>query len=206
MKNYQKNILFTLGFFASVWIGLYLGKDYSDFKNTPHYHANFWLFIEWERRDFSDDLYMEDVFACKVWAKKSPQDRVHLHENNGETIHVHHDWVTWWHFFANIWYNFSQNYLEDREKNFYQNNEQYRLVFFINWQKIENPFNTQINSEDVLLIVYWKESDEEILTNYDTQISRNAWEYNTKPDPASCSGNQYNFFKNISDIFHSHNH
>jgi len=205
MKPIFKKISIWISILFSITLSFYLWKDYSDFKNTPHYHANFWVFIEWERRDFSDEKYMEDVFACKVWAQKSPKDRVHLHENNAETIHVHHDWVTWGHFFANIWYNFWENYLEDDAWNFYQNNEKFILHFFINGKKVNNPFNTQILSKDVLLIAFSEKSEEEILQIYEPQISKNAWEYNTKPDPASCSWNEYNFFKNLYDIFgHSH--
>jgi len=44
---------------------------------------------------------MEDIVGCSITGKISARDRVHLHENNGDTIHVHHDGVTWGHFFSN---------------------------------------------------------------------------------------------------------
>jgi len=47
------------------------------------------MYIDGEGVDFSDDKYMEDVAGCSLSGEKMPKDRVHLHENNGDTIHIH---------------------------------------------------------------------------------------------------------------------
>jgi len=49
------------------------------------------MYIEGERVDFSDDKYMEDIAACGIGGVIYPSHRAHLHENNGETIHIHHE-------------------------------------------------------------------------------------------------------------------
>lgn len=64
------------------------------------------MYIGGEKIDFSADKYMEDIAGCSITGNLSAKDRAHLHENNGETIHIHHDGVTWGHFFANIGFTF----------------------------------------------------------------------------------------------------
>jgi hypothetical protein len=97
---------------------------------------------------------MEDITACKLGTKKSPKDRVHLHENNMGTIHIHDDGVTWGHFFANIGYNFTKNTLTDDVGNVFTNTDTKKLLFFLNGKLVENPFNTALSSEDILIVSY----------------------------------------------------
>jgi len=68
----------------------------------PHYHANFALYIDGKKFDFSGDQYMEDVSKCSLGNTVYPKDRAHLHENNGNTIHVHAAGVSWEQFFSNV--------------------------------------------------------------------------------------------------------
>ena len=201
----MKKFLLILWLLLFVWGVIFLTRDYTLFQASTHYHANFWVFIDGTRVDFSDDAYMEDIAACKVWTKKSPEDRVHLHENNMGTIHIHDDGVTWWHFFSNIGYNFTSNMLIDDKGNTYWIDGSKKVLFFVNGKQVDNPFNTQIYSEDLLLISYWDFTPEEVIEALLPQIKQDAKEYNEKDDPSSCSGNEYNFFKNLHDMFgHGH--
>lgn len=203
----MKKIFYWIGIIFLCLLSYYLWWDYKAFQLSTHYHANFWIFIDGKRVDLSADTYMEDIAACKVWTQKSPKDRVHLHENNMGTIHVHDDGVTWGHFFANIWYNFTKDILTDDQGNIFTSNDKKKLLFFLNGQQVENPFNTAISSEDVLIISYWELSQENILSQLEPQVTKDAAAYNQKDDPSTCSGNEYNFFKNLHDMFgHSHSH
>jgi len=47
------------------------------------------MYVNSERIDFSQDKYMEDVAGCSLTGQMSPESRAHLHENNGDTIHIH---------------------------------------------------------------------------------------------------------------------
>lgn len=201
----MKKVFFIVSFVVLLLWVAYLTRDYTLYSTSTHYHANFWVFIDGKRVDFSDDTYMEDIAACKVWVQKSPEDRVHLHENNMGTIHVHDDGVTWWHFFSNIEYNFTSNSLTDDKGNTYSLEGAKKVSFFINGKQVENPFNTQIYSEDVLLVSYWDFTSEEVMEAFFPQVTKDAKEYNSKDDPSSCSGNEYNFFKNLHDVL-SHTH
>ena len=151
----------------------------------PHFHANFALYVNGERVDFSGDEFMEDVAGCSLSWKMLAKDRVHLHENNQDVIHIHDDGVSWGHFFTNIWYVFWESFLSTNEEEIYVVNEERKLYFILNDEQIDNPFNELINSKDKLLIVYGNEEPVELQTLYET-VSDNAGEYNDKYDPGSC--------------------
>lgn len=159
----------------------------------PHYHTNFALFIWGEKYDFTLDEFSEDIAACHAGDEVFPKDRVHLHENNWDTIHVHHWGVTWGHFFANNGITFSDWHISFKNgEEILINNDEYRMHFILNGKVISNPYNKYMLSEDVMLISYWSETDEELLTDFLPKVVKNAWEYNLKYDPGSCSGTNEN--------------
>lgn len=179
-------LILVLSFF--VWWYVYAWMKFA----KPHYHANFLMFIDWKRVDFTADKYSEDIWKCKIEENMNPRDRVHLHENNQDTIHVHHDWVAWGHFFSNINYVFWEDYLITDTGKVYKNDEKNKLIFILNWKKISNPFNRMINSEDKLLINYWNETEDFLIKERFKQVSDNAVEFNHKYDPWTCSGTNEN--------------
>lgn len=157
----------------------------------PHFHANFAMYIDGEKIDFSGDQYMEDVAGCSITGDIMPKDRVHLHENNPDTIHVHAAGVSWGHFFANNNITFWEKYLVLDNWTVYKNNDSSSIKYIINWKIKTNPFNKFIWSKDRLLIAYGNKTDEELLILYET-VSDNAGEYNEKYDPGSCGGTNEN--------------
>ena len=60
-----------------------------------HYHANLAVFIEGKQWDFGRDIYMEETSRCNITTNVKPQDRIHLHENKGDLVHVHMAAATW---------------------------------------------------------------------------------------------------------------
>lgn len=151
----------------------------------PHFHANFALYINGERVDFSGDEFQEDVAGCSLSGKVFPKSRAHLHENNPDTIHVHDDGVAWGHFFANNGFTFGEKFISSNQEEVFISSGERKLHFILNGEVTTNPFNDLIASEDRLLIVYWLETPEEIEELYKT-VSSNAGEYNSKYDPGSC--------------------
>ena len=173
----------------------------------PHYHSNFMMFINGERVDFIADKYSEDIWKCKIDWEMSPRDRVHLHENNQDTIHVHHEWVAWGHFFSNNWFSFWENFIINDEWNIFKTNEFDKLTYILNGKVVSNPFNRMIRSEDQLLINYWFETEEFIIKNRFTKVSKNAWEYNHKYDPWTCSWtNENSIIFLIKQLLHFNHH
>ncbi len=176
----------------------------------PHFHANFAMYINGERVDFSGDEFMEDVAGCSLTGEMLPKDRVHLHENNGETIHIHHEWASWGHFFANNGFTFWESFLTNNQEEIYVNSQTRKLSFILNDEQVDNPFNKLIRSQDRLLIVYGEESPVELQTLF-AWVSDNAGEYNSKYDPGSCWGTNENGIAvlvrdRLAAIFGTHDH
>lgn len=155
-----------------------------------HYHANFALFLKGQRVDFSQPKYSEDISSCVTDEEILPQQRVHLHENNPDIIHVHHSGVTWGHLMANLGFTLGPNHLIDDQGNIYQNNDSQKLSFIINGKVTANPYNTKIENEDRLLINFGPENAEELMANKFPIVAQNAAKYNAKQDPASCAGDE----------------
>lgn len=88
----MKNIILAL-----ILIGLSAILTYF-LKPEPykvHHHANMMIMIDGKEWDFSKDVYMEEVSRCNVTIGVKPEDRIHLHENKGDIIHVHMAASTW---------------------------------------------------------------------------------------------------------------
>ncbi len=205
----MKKIFFMLLFIVMVLGGYAFWYIYSGLLFLPpHYHANFAMYIDGEGVDFSDDKYMEDVAGCSLSGEKMPKDRVHLHENNGDTIHIHSEWAAWGHFFANNNYYFSSERIITDTWEEYSVDQENKIYYVLNGKEINNPYNRLISSEDRLLIAYGDYTQEE-LTELSDSVSDNAGEYNSKYDPGSCGGTNENgiivLFRDMLD-FHGHQH
>lgn len=159
--------------------------------------------IDGKKWDFSREKYMEEVERCNVTVDVRPQDRIHLHDKNPDTIHVHMAASTWGDLFANLSWNIGNNFFIDDEGGEYRSGSGKYIYYILNGEElILSPINTIVWSEDRLFVYYGTGTFEEVLLNYFPLVSRNATEYNGKEDPASCSSNAQNglfsgFYKNI---------
>ena len=88
---------------------------------------------------------MEDIVGCSITGKISARDRVHLHENNGDTIHVHHDGVTWGHFFSNNNIAFWEDFLKLDTGEMFTTQDDTWVLYILNGKRVENQLNTLIN-------------------------------------------------------------
>src|SRR5690606_21078754 len=106
-----------------------------------HYHANWAVVVDGERLDLSGDRYMEDVFQCSADpSAQRPEDRVHMHENNQDIVHVHAAGVTWGHFLANLGFGVGDDYLET-DGGRYATGEGGSLKFILNGQPVRSIRN-----------------------------------------------------------------
>lgn len=204
ITNMKKTLKILLSLVLIIAIFL-VGYIYAGIKYLPpHYHANFALYIEGERIDFSGDKFMEDVEGCWLSDLIFPKHRVHLHENNPDTIHIHAEGVSWGHFFANNWIIFNDSLISlwDGEQIFISWDDNKKVSFLLNEQIVTDPFNDLIKSEDRLVIVYWE--NEKISELF---VSDNAGEYNSKYDPGSCGWkNEGWILALIKDLIWGHSH
>ncbi len=165
-----------------------------------HYHANFAVYIDGVRKDFSGDSYMEEVSRCNITTDVQPQDRIHLHDNKWWLVHVHMAASTWWDLFNNLFHGIGKGYFVDAYGNIYQSGSGKSLIYILNGKEIDNPANIPVKSEDRLLVWYGTGKVPEVLERFDSLVEKDAHEYNQKDDPASCSSNTYgSFLWNITE-------
>lgn len=162
--------------------------------HSVHYHANWALVVDGARVDLTGQRYMVDVFQCTIDpSMQTPEDRVHMHEGNHDVVHVHSSGVTWGHFLANLGFGVGDDYLELRD-GLLQPDSARTLKFVLNGSRVRSIRNLAIGSEDRLLISFGEETLEDVIANQFPLVAQNAGEYNTLPDPASCSGSHEETF------------
>lgn len=155
-----------------------------------HYHANWALWVDGKRVDLSGDRYMEDVAACSSDASNitAPQ-RVHLHENNPDVVHIHDSGATWGHLLQNLGWGIGSDWLFTDEGELYGEGDGRRLTFVLNGFAVLPASNRVIQAGDRMLISFGAEDPDALVRNQFPSVAANAPEFDTGFDPAGCQGN-----------------
>lgn len=157
-------------------------------EEPTHYHANFALFVDGERVDLSADEYMEEVAMCVVGGTVAPRARAHLHNNDQDVAHIHHDGVTWGHLFTNLGFGLGDEYLAMDGGPILTVTGGRTLKLVLNERPQISVHNEVIRSGDRLLISYGSETEAEVLRTQFPRVASDAEEFNELMDPAGCSG------------------
>lgn len=182
----------VLGIAFGVLLGIVL-LGAARFAATPwedpvHYHANWAVFLSGERLDLTADRYMEDVGACVAGGEVLPTQRVHMHNNEQDVVHVHHRGVTWGHFLTNLGFVLGKDFLVLDDGRRFEEREGRTLKFIVNGFAVPEIRNRLVESGDRLLVSFGPETLEEIADSQYSRVADNAEEYNHMQDPATCSG------------------
>ncbi len=153
--------------------------------DTVHYHANFALYINSARDQFTDPSFYEEESACSD-SMIGPKHRAHMHDNTSDVVHVHDRAVTWGAFLANIGYAVSDKYLQARTK-LYQADATNKIHFILNGKDVSDVTDTVIGDQDRLLISYGSESAKALQAQFDS-VAKTAAKVDSEKDPAACSG------------------
>lgn len=151
-----------------------------------HYHANFAVFVNGTREEFDSFTFYEEIASCSD-GKDNPKARVHMHDSIPHVVHVHDKAVTWGHFFEVISFGLHRKALITDDGVFVDGAEGKKLTFVLNGEQISDGSTRVIGSEDVLLVDYGDSSEGQLKVRYD-EITKDADEYNQKPDPSACKG------------------
>lgn len=171
---------------GTVWL---VAVRFVSFKDgRTHYHANFALYVNGQRDEFKSSTFYEETQACSA-DEVGPRARVHLHDQKPSIVHVHDAGTTWGHLFANVGYGLTNKALQTDEAVFVDGQDNNRLRFMLNGQRVDSLANEVIQSEDVVLVNYGQDDDDTLRQRYE-QITKDAAEYNSKNDPSACSGSK----------------
>lgn len=172
-----------LGFiFGAVW--LIVMRALFAFPEPVHYHANFAVFVNGQRELFDGFGYYEEVQACTQDNSNDPHGRVHLHQPNNDVVHVHAAGATWGNLFENLGLGLSDDALTTSQGTFVDGNGG-ELIFVLNGERITSIANHVVGNAERLLISF---GDPDVSPGEYEQVANSAAEFNTKPDPAACSG------------------
>ena len=170
---------------------------------VTHHHANWAVFIGGQRLDLTADRFMQDVAACRTDPDAiRPVDRVHLHENDHDVVHVHHPASTWGHLMTNLGMALGEDFLftadgvryfdgawpESAEGTLRGGAGMPRLVFVRNGLQVPTLHDQPIRSEDRVVISFGTETPEEVLETRLPQVADNAAQHNEQADPGACMG------------------
>lgn len=156
--------------------------------NNPepvHYHANFAVFMDGKREQFSGPGYYEEVQSCS--ATDTPNGRTHMHQPDNNIAHVHDKNVTWGHFFESIGWAIGPDALVTSDA-IYRTNEKKALTFYLNNKEVESPFDQVIGNEDVLVVSYGDGSADLKKQADEAKEPTPAHTANIQKDPAACRG------------------
>ncbi len=152
-----------------------------------HEHADFALFLNGEKFDFTKGEYMSTkpcVAQAHTWLPIAYahggdlEDSVHLHDGIGGVVHMHRENVSWHDFFESLKMEFEDTIFIDDEGNQYRVDEKNEFRFLKNGEEIESLEDTEIRDLDRILISYGPKNRElsELYAEYG-QISNNACYY-----------------------------
>lgn len=156
---------------------------------TVHYHANWAVWINGERVDFTGDRYMEDVSACAADpSNMTAHARVHMHENNADVVHVHAPGATWGHLLQNLGWGIGPDWIYTDSGELYRNGEEGRLTFVLNGIVVPPAYDRVIQDTDRMLISFGTETPEDLVNERFPTVASNAREFDENYDPAGCRG------------------
>jgi hypothetical protein len=158
-------------------------------EEPTHFHANFALYIDGARVDLSGDEYMEDVSSCATGETVLPRSRAHLHNNDPDVAHVHHEGVTWGHLFTNLGFGLGGTYIANRAGDVLTAGDGRTLKLVLNGRPQFAVHNELIRPGDRLLVSYGRESGADVLREQFPRVANNAREFDARDDPAGCAGN-----------------
>lgn len=183
-KYLTSQVVWTIGGFLVAAL-LILGIRFFTYKpESTHYHANFALYINGQREEFKDPSNYESIGAtCDLHEEMTPPERVHMHDNVNDVVHVHDHAVTWGQFFLNLGWLVDAKVIETRDQMLLLDND-HKITFILNSEVVDNISNRVIGDQDKLLIDYGSALDS-AKQEY-SAITNKAAKYDNSKDPKSC--------------------
>ena len=156
-----------------------------------HVHADFAVFIRGQKLNFSAKEFMHEELCGKPGEPEpmdlnTPEGRaeaMHLHDLNGNVLHVHNANATLPLFFQNMGFELTQDCIKTREAQ-YCNSQSETLKVYVNAGQIQDFLNYNPEDLDKILVTFGSESQGLINAQYES-ITSQACIYSEKCSPPS---------------------
>ena len=152
-----------------------------------HYHADFAMYINGEKYNFSQEKYMSTD-------NKSLSNFVHLHDMNGKVIHKHASGITLGFFLETLGMKLNDTCLVLDDGTSYCNEGNKEWKMYVNGKHNDEFAEYDVQDEDKVLLSYGDQSEEEIkaqinsVTEEACIYSLTCPEKGTPPEEATCVG------------------
>lgn len=171
-----------------------------------HYHANFAVFIDEKKLDFSHEKYMH-VKPCTGEVNREGHfgDRVHLHDQVGDVAHIHDSGVVWGELIMYLGLEVNQEFIMF-ENTKYPINKGKELVYYINGRKVNDFQTSEISNNDTLIVIIGNRllSDEEDnrYAQFLGRVSNRSEEMNNSGSLEACGGSvELSFWKRVARVW-----
>ncbi|MDO8480720.1 MAG: hypothetical protein Q7S65_02770 [Nanoarchaeota archaeon] len=142
-----QSVLISLAVIALLVVIFYPWKE-----QEYHAHADFRVVVNGERLDFGQEKYMtEGSFLLSKY--------VHLHDNDGDVIHVHNNEVALGDFFASLKFKLNKTCLITDMNLTYCTGDGKALQMFVNGKETPAFHTYEPHDLDRILIIYGNGSD-----------------------------------------------
>lgn len=141
-------IVISILLLASLFVGKYALNHDEPVHDDVHFHAAFKVYIQDKQEDFGQFKYMH-LEPCTLDEKEEEglvdiKDKVHLHNNIGEVVHIHAPGITWRDLFVSL----------EREDLFEED-----VDFYKNGGKVVNLLDEEIQEYDSVLFMIDSNTD-----------------------------------------------
>lgn len=184
----QKILTGVVGLAAGAFI--ILGVRFFTYSpEMTHYHANFAVYINGERELFKSPMYYEEVSgSCALGKDVTPAQRVHLHDEVADVVHVHDHGVTWGDLFMNLHWAVGRDFIRTSDT-ILQADDTHHLTYLVNGQAVDDISTQVIRDEDRLLIDFGTTDDATIQKEFKS-VATTAHHFDITKDPAACLGDK----------------
>lgn len=158
---------------------------YADSGDEVHVHSDWLVHIDGTTLDFSAERYQTN-------ALQKLSEHIHLHDNNGLTIHRHAEAITLAEFFASLGFTFTDECITTDQDTEYCSDTSNSLLVFVNNEVIENPSSYVNQEKDQILVYFGDPNATAVITELQNTVSDTACIYSGTcpergtPPPESC--------------------
>jgi len=183
-----------ISFFAGLLLGAlitfqFIPNFYNDHgigghSDEYHIHSDFLFYVN----DEKIDLGIEELMTS---AEQQLHSHVHLHDDNGEIVHMHKEEITFAEFLDSISITLTNDCLTFNEQS-YCSDEEEILELFVNYEPFNGPITSYVPMDDDAILLYYGANDQATIKNYLDEIKDDACYYSgTCPErgiapPESC--------------------
>lgn len=186
MFPHQFKLLLALVSFTLLGVGLayYMFYVKPTAEEEVHVHADFLMYINDERMDFTDDKYQSALNHIL-------HEDFHFHDNNDKVIHRHADGLTLADFISSIGYTLTDDCLTTDTGAQYCKDENKTLRLYVN-EVVVSDTRSYIPQEEDRILIYYGEPNNTKIPQYLSEISNDACIYSYTcpergtPPPESC--------------------